>query len=207
MKFYDSIGPNPRVVRMAMAEKGISLPTETIDIMAGANRSGDYIKKVPAGGTPALELDDGRIVSEITVIAEYLEDRHPTPAIIGTTAEERAETRKWVRIIDLGYCEPMANGFRATEGRPMFTGRFPLSSESGGQELKAIAAQKLQWLDGLMQARGPGDFICGDRFTLADILLFCFMEFGGQVGQPMPDGLAWIPGWRARVAARPSAAA
>ena len=62
MKFYDSIGPNPRVVRMVMAEKGISLPTETIDIMAGVNRSGDYIKKVPAGGTPALELDDGRIM-------------------------------------------------------------------------------------------------------------------------------------------------
>ena len=54
MKLYDSIGPNPRVVRMAMAEKGMSLPTETIDIMAGANRSGDYIKKVPAGGTPCL---------------------------------------------------------------------------------------------------------------------------------------------------------
>ena len=77
MKFYDSIGPNPRVVRMAMAEKGMSLPTETIDIMAGANRSGDYIKKVPAGGTPALELDDGRTVSEITVIADSPEPVPP----------------------------------------------------------------------------------------------------------------------------------
>lgn len=203
MKFYSSIGPNPHVVRMAMAEKGISLPTETIDIMAGANRQGDYIKKVPAGGTPALELDSGQVVSEITVIAEYLEELHPTPAIIGTTPEERAETRRWVRIIDLGYCEPMANGFRATQGRPMFEPRFPLVSQSAGEELKEIAAKKLVWLDGLMR----GDFICGDRFTLADILLFCFVEFGAQVGQPLPDGLAWIPAWRARVAARASAKA
>jgi glutathione S-transferase len=202
MKFYDSIGPNPRVVRMAMAEKGMSLPTETIDIMAGANRSGDYIKKVPAGGTPALELDDGRTVSEITVSAEYLEEVQPAPAIIGTTPEERAETRRWVRIIDLGYCETMANGFRATQGRPMFESRFPIMSESGGEELKALAAKKLQWLDALMS----GDFVCGDRFTLADILLFCFIEFGEQVGQPLPDGLTWLPAWHKGVAARPSAA-
>ena len=203
MKLYDSIGPNPRVVRMAMAEKGMTLPTETIDIMAGVNRSGDYIKKVPAGSTPALELDDGSIVSEITVIAEYLEEVQPTPAIIGTTPEERAETRKWVRIIDLGYCETMANGFRATQGRPMFEPRFPIMSESGGDELKALAAKKLLWLDGLMK----GEFVCGDRFTLADILLFCFIEFGAQVGQPLPDGLTWLPAWHKRVAARPSAAA
>ncbi|WP_017666736.1 glutathione S-transferase family protein [Sandarakinorhabdus sp. AAP62] len=203
MKLYDSIGPNPRVVRMAMAEKGISLPSETIDIMAGVNRSGDYIKKVPAGSTPALELDDGSIVSEITVIAEYLEEIHPAPAIIGSTPEERAETRRWVRIIDLGYCETMANGFRATQGRPMFEPRFPIMSESGGEELKALAAKKLAWLDGLMK----GEFVCGDRFTLADILLFCFVEFGAQVGQPLPAGLTWLPAWRDRVAARPSAAA
>ncbi|OYQ26083.1 glutathione S-transferase [Sandarakinorhabdus cyanobacteriorum] len=203
MLIYDSIGPNPRVVRMAMAEKGLTIPTETIDIMAGHNRQGDYIKKVPAGGTPALALDSGQVVSEITVIAEYLEELHPAPAIIGTTAEERAETRKCVRIIDLGYCEPMANGFRATEGRPMFEPRFPIVSVAAGQELKAIAAKKLQWLDGLM----AGDWVCGDRFTLADILLFCFVEFGAQVGQPLPDGLTWLPAWRDRVAARPSAGA
>ena len=203
MRLYNSIGPNPHVVRMAAAEKGLTLPSETIDIRAGHNRSGDYIKKVPAGGTPALELDSGQVISEITVIAEYLEELHPTPAIIGTTPEARAETRKWVRIIDLGYCEPMANGFRATQGRPMFEPRFPIVSESAGEELKAIAAKKLQWLDALMS----GDYVCGNRFTLADILLFGFIEFGAQVGQPLPAGLTWLPAWRDRVAARPSAAA
>lgn len=203
MRLYDSIGPNPHVVRMVMAEKGLTLPTVTVDIMAGDNRSGDYIKKVPAGGTPAMELDDGRVISEITVIAEYLEERHPTPALIGTTPEQRAETRKWVRIIDLGYCEPMANGFRATEGRPMFEPRFPVVSVAAGQELKAIAAKKLVWLDGLMS----GDYVCGDRFSLADILLFCFVQFGAQVGQPLPAEAKWLAAWRDRVAARASASA
>ena len=203
MRLFDSIGPNPRVVRMAAAEKGISLAIETIDIVAGVNRSSDYITKVPAGGTPALALDDGRIISEITVIAEYLEEVQPAPAIIGTTPEQRAETRKWVRIIDLGYCETMANGFRATQGRPMFEARFPIMSQSGGDELKAIASKKLLWLDNLMS----GDFVCGDRFTLADIMRFCFVEFGAQVGQPLPAGAVWLPAWRDRVAARPSAAA
>lgn len=203
MKLYNSIGPNPHVVRMAIAEKGMTIAMENIDIMANANRTGDYITKVPTGGTPALELDDGRIISEITVIAEYLEDVQPTPAIIGTTPQERAETRMWVRRIDLGYCEPMANGFRATEGRPMFAPRFSLVSEGAGAELKALAAEKLLWLDGLMK----GDFVCGNRFTLADILLFCFIEFGAAVGQPMPTGATWLPAWRERVAARPSAKA
>ncbi len=207
MKLYDSIGPNPHVVRMAMAEKGVTLDRVTVDIMAGNNRTGDYITKVPTGGTPALELDDGRVISEITVIAEYLEELHPAPAIIGTTPEERAETRRWARIIDLGYLEPMANGFRATQGRPMFEPRFPIVSESAGEELKAIAAKKLLWLDGQMADRGAGDYICSNRFTLADILLFCFVEFGGAVGQPLPAGTRWLAGWHARVKARPSAAA
>lgn len=203
MRLYDSIGPNPRVVRMAAAEKGITLDAVTVDIMAGANRQADYVARNPSGNTPALELDDGSIVAEITAIAEYLEEVQPSPPIIGTTAATRAQTRMWVRRIDLGYVEPMANGFRATEGRRMFAPRMKLVSEAGGAELKAIAAEKLRWLDALM----AGDFVCGDRFTVADILLFCFVEFGDQVGQPMPDGLVWLPAWRQRIAGRPSAAA
>jgi glutathione S-transferase len=188
---------------MVAAEKGIDLPRETIDIMAGANRRGEYIARVPGGGTPALALDDGQIISEITVIAEYLEECQPEPALIGRTALERAETRKWVRIIDLGYCEPMANGFRATQGRRMFAPRMMLVSEAAGADLKAIAAAKLLWLDGLM----AGDFVCGSRFTLADILLFCFVEFGAQVGQPIPADAVWLPAWHQRIAGRASAAA
>jgi len=203
MRLFDSIGPNPRVVRMVAAEKGITLPSVAVDIMKGDNRGADYVARNPTGSTPALELDDGSIIAEITAIAEYLEELHPAPPLIGTTPEQRAHTRMWVRRIDLGIVEPMANGFRATQGRRMFAPRMKLVSEAGGEELKAIAADKLRWLDGLM----TGDFVCGDALTLADILLFCFVEFGAQVGQPLPDGLAWLPAWHSRMAARPSAAA
>lgn len=203
MRLFDSIGPNPRVVRMVAAEKGVTLERVAVDIMKGDNRNADYVARNPTGSTPALELADGSIIAEITAIAEYLEELHPQPALIGSTAEQRAQTRMWVRRIDLNIVEPMATGFRATQGRRMFAPRMMLVSEAGGEDLKAIAAEKLRWIDGLM----AGEFVCGDRLTLADILLFCFVEFGAQVGQPLPEGLKWLPDWQQRMAARPSAAA
>ncbi|MBC7506641.1 MAG: glutathione S-transferase, partial [Sandarakinorhabdus sp.] len=155
-------------------------------------------------GLPALELDDGSVIAEITVIAEYLEDVQPTPAIIGTTAAERAETRMWVRRIDLAIVEPMANGFRAAEGRRLFANRMTLVSAEAAADLKALAQEKLLWLDTLMQGR---TWVCGERFSLADLLLLAFVEFGATVGQPMPSTATWLPEWHKRAAARPSAAA
>jgi glutathione S-transferase len=205
MKLYNSIGPNPHVVRMFAAEKGLSLPTIEIDLLGGENRKPDYQGKVnPAGQTPALVLDDGQIVTEITVICEYLEEKHPTPVLIGATPEERAETRKWTRRIDLNICEPLTNAFRASEGRGLFESRIKLVGAEGAAELKAIARDRIMWLDGLM---GDNAFVCGDRFSLADILLFVFLGFGAEVGQPIPDEATWVKAWFARIAARPSAAA
>lgn len=204
MKLHDSIGPNPRAVRIAIAEKGMTIPTEQIDIMKGNNRTPGYTARNPSGSTPALELDNGQCIAEITAIIEYLEEMQPNPPLIGNNPEERAETRMWTRRIDLYILEPMANGFRATEGRPMFASRMTLMSEPAAAELKAIAQEKLLWLDGLMQGR---QFVCGDRFTMADILLLAFVEFGASVGQPMPAAATWLPEWHKRAAARPSASA
>ena len=204
MKLYDSIGPNPRVVRMVIAEKAMTVETITVDLMGAENRQSGYLAKVPTGGLPALELDDGTVIAEITVIADYLEDLQPTAPIIGTTPEERAETRMWVRRIDLAIVEPMTHSFRAAEGRPLFAKRMTLVSANAATELKAIAQEKLLWLDKLMQGR---TWVCGDRFTLADMLLFAFVEFGATVGQPMPATATWLPEWHKRAAARPSAAA
>ncbi len=205
MKLYDSIGPNPHVVRMFAAEKGISLPIVKVDLMGGENRRGDYVAaKNPAGTTPALELADGRCICEITVIAEYLEELHPTPSLIGTTPEERAETRMWTRRIDLGIVEPMANGFRASEGRALFASRMMLVGAEGAAELKAIARAKLLWLDAQLDGRS---FVCGERFSLADIMLYCFVAFGNTVGQPIPTEAKWLPAWFERITARPSSQA
>jgi glutathione S-transferase len=203
MKLYTSVGPNPRVVRMFAAEKGLSLPMVEIDLMGGENRRPPYSETVNvAGQTPALELEDGTTVTEITVICEYLEEKHPSPPLIGSTPEERAETRMWTRRIDLNVCEPMTTGFRATEGRRLFESRMKLLGAEGGSELKAIAKDRLLWLDGQLAGRA---FVCGERFTLGDVMLYVFLAFGAQVGQPIPDEAAWTKDWFARVGARPSA--
>jgi glutathione S-transferase len=205
MKLYNSVGPNPHVVRMFAAEKGLTLPMVDIDLRAGENRKPPYQDKVNvAGQTPALELADGAVISEITVICEYLEEKHPTPSLIGITPEERAETRMWTRRIDLNICEPLANGFRAAEGRPMFEPRMKLVGAEGAAELKAIARDRILWLDGQIAGR---DWIVPGRFSLADILLFCFLAFGAMVGQPLPEEASNIKAWFERVKARPSAAA
>jgi glutathione S-transferase len=98
----------------------------------------------------------------------------------------------------------MANAFRASEGRPMFASRMTLVSPEAAVELKAIAQEKLLWLDAQLQGRS---FVCGDRYSMADILLLAFVEFGASVGQPMPAAATWLPEWHKRAAARPSAAA
>ena len=205
MKLYNSVGPNPRMVRMFAAEKGITLPIVEIDLMGGENRQPAYAGEVNvAGQTPALQLGNGQVVAEITAICEYLEEKHPTPSLIGATAEERAETRMWTRRIDLNICEPLANGFRASEGRGLFAPRMKLVGAEGAAELKAIARDRILWLDGQMAGRA---FVCGDRLSLADILLFAFLDFGASVGQPIPAEAAWVNAWFARMKARPSAAA
>ena len=203
MKLYTSIGPNPRVVTLFLAEKGVALESVFVDIMKGENRQPDYLAKNPTGGTPLLELDDGTAISESVAICEYLEELHPTPVLIGATPEERAETRMWVRRIDLGFVQPLIFGFRGAEGLPLFQSRMRCVPE-GSVGMKAVAQDGLAMIDAQLAGR---DFVCGDRLTLADLLLFAFVEFGAQVGQLADPALANLTSWRARIADRPSAAA
>jgi glutathione S-transferase len=202
MKFYNSMGPNPRVVKLFMAEKGIDIPRVEVNLMAGENREDGFKAKNPSGQMPALELDDGVVLAEILPICEYLEEIHPSPALIGTNAEERAITRMWTRRIDLNICEPMANGFRFSQGLQLFQNRVHVIPQAA-DDLKAIAGEKLTWLDGLIAGR---EFLAGDKFSLADILLYAFVEFGAQVGQPPNPANKNLAAWQARVAARPSVA-
>jgi len=203
MKLYNSIGPNPKVVRMFMAEKGIELPKVEGDLIGGENRKEPYLAKNPSGQCPALELDDGSVLAEITAICEYLDEKYPGGSLIGTTPEERAETRMWARRVDLNILEPMANGFRYGEGLDLFKNRIrtiPHASE----DLKKCAAEKLAWLDALMAGRS---YVAGERLTLADIMLYCFVNFFQKVGQPLDPSLENVNGWYNRMRERPSAKA
>jgi len=203
MKFYNSVGPNPKVVRMFMAERGIKLPVQQVDLMAGENRQDAHMKRNPSGQMPTLELDDGSFLAEILPICEYLEEKSGPSSLIGMTPEERAEARMWTRRIDLQIVEPMGNGFRFGEGLDLFRSRIRTIPQASA-DLKLLAQERISWLDGQIAGKC---FICGDRFTLADILLFCFLEFGGRVGQPLNSENQNIMAWYNRVKARPSASA
>lgn len=205
MKFYNSVGPNPRMVRMFMAEKGFDVPRVEIDLRGGENRRAPYNSAVnPAGQTPALELDDGSVLTEITAICEYIDEKKKdTPSLIGDTPEERAKTRMWTRRIDLNIVEPAGNGFRFSQGLKMFQDRVHCIP-AAADDLKAIAQAKLKWLDGLM---GDQPFVGGSKISMADILLFAFLDFMGQVGQPLSPDCKNIAAWFGRMKARPSAAA
>lgn len=203
MKLYNGIGPNPRVVRMFAAEKGIEIPLVTVDLLAAENRQGPYLDKNPAGQLPCLELDDGTFLAEVLPICEYIEEKHPRPVLIGSTPEQRAVTRMWTRRIDLNIVEPMTQGFRYGEGLMLFKDRIHTIPQAAG-DLKAIAQEKLAWLDDLM---GSHAFLVGETVSLADIFLFAFLDFGRTVGQSLDTSLKWLPGWFARMKALPSAAA
>ena len=184
MKLYDSIGPNPHVVRMFIAELGLDIEKEEVDLMGGENRQAEHLSRNPSGQMPTLELDDGSFLAEITVICEYLDEINGNSDLIGKTPQDRAETKMWVRRIDLQIIEPLTNGFRSAEGYEFFKERLHLIPQAA-DDLKAIAQERLVWLDQQLEGK---EFICGDRLTLADIMLYCFLNFGATVGQPIDEG-------------------
>lgn len=201
MKVYDSFGPNPRALRMFLLEKGVDFPKITVDLMGAENRQAPYTDKNPGGQLPALELDDGRVIGETAAIFEYLEEKYPNPPLIGRTAEERAEARMWQRRVELKITEHLYNGFRFAEGVELFRPRMRVLPEAA-EGLKATARDNLAWLDALLAGK---KFIAGDRFTIADIILYCATDFGVSVGQPLDPALKNLAAWKQNVASRPSA--
>ena len=203
MKLFNSMGPNPHVVRMFIAEMGIDIETIEIDLMGGENRQDSYLKKNPSGQLPALELDDGSFLAEITVICEYLDELNGHTNLIGTNPQERAETKMWTRRIDLQIIEPLTNGFRYAEGYDLFKDRLHLIPEAAN-DLKAIAQERLTWLDKQLEGK---EFICGDRFSLVDIMFYCFLHFGSTVGQPINQDNTNIVSLYEKIGMRESASA
>ena len=203
MKFYNSIGPNPHVVRMFIQELGIDLESVEVDLMAGENRQQDHLSRNPSGQMPTLELDNGEFISEITVICDYLDEQQGYTDLMGKTSEARAETRMWTRRIDLQIVEPLTNGFRFSEGHDFFKDRLSLIPQAA-DDLKTLAQERITWLDGQIKDK---QFICGDRFSLADIMFYCFLNFGTTVGQPLNEDNKNIVNLYNKIHSRPSASA
>lgn len=201
MKMLNSFGPNPRMVRMFLAEKGIELESIEHDLMGAENRQGPYVAKNPGAQMPSLELDDGSVLAETVVICDYLEELHPEPPLVGSNAKERAEARMWNRRIEQKITENMYSGFRYAEGLGMFKDRMRCSPESADW-LKACANDGLAWLEPLLEGK---QFLCGDRLTIGDLVLYCCVDFAAGVGQKVDPELKNVTALLARIGERPSA--
>lgn len=197
---YDSFGMNPRIVRFYLAEKGIDVPRQEVDILGAENRRADHLERNPAGQLPTLELSDGTFIAETAAIVEYLEELHPEPPLIGSTPKERAITRMWWRRVEIGICRPMVLGFYYSEAIDLFTSRFKCYPEQGDAQ-KEIARAGMRWLDGIMNE----PWLAGNRFTVADICLYCYIDQLRDVGQAIPDDLRQLNAWFERVGERPGA--
>lgn len=203
MILFDALSPAPRALRMYLLEKNLSIPVQTIDVFEGENRQQRFLAHNPAGQTPALLLGDDHCLSESVAIMEYLEEIHPDPALIGTTAEERARTRQWQRRIELNITENIHNAYHYAEGLARFEQRIPVAPEAAAG-LKRVAQDRIAWLDGMLEGHA---FITGDRFSIADIWLYVWLDFADSVGQPFDHALPRIAPWFSRIGSRPSAAA
>ena len=202
MKLYDAkAAPNPRRVRIFLAEKGIELPTVQVDLGAAENRKAPFIDKNPMAGVPVLELDDGSWLAESVAICRYLEGLHPEPPLMGRDARERGFVEMWNRRMESEVLIPIAQVFR--NGHEFFKGRIQQVPEYG-EACRAVAAKRLEWLDRELADRS---FVAGDDYTIADITALCGIDFGRVSQIKIAPDQKNLARWHEAVSARPSARA
>jgi glutathione S-transferase len=202
MKLYDSkVAPNPRRVRIFLAEKGIEVPTVQVDIASGENRKSPYIDKNPLGGTPLLELDDGTCIAETVAICRYFEATQPNPPLMGTDAKDQAVVEMWQRRMELELFRYVTGCFQNTHD--FFKGRIE-QIPAFGELSRKTARARLAWLDGDLGSR---PFIAGDRYTIADITALCALDFGRVVDIRIAPEQKNLLRWYESVSSRPSAKA
>ena len=202
MRLYDyRIAPNPRRVRIFVAEKGIAIPTVQLDLQRGENRSPEALRRNPFGGVPVLELDNGTCLAESVAICRYLEELHPEPRLFGVDPLDRAAVEMWNRRMELEIFRHIGGYFVHTH--EIFRNRIqqlPAYAEMS----RAAAHGRMKLLDGLIEGRR---FIAGDRYTIADITAQCAFGLGEMAGLPIDPALKNLARWHAEVSARPSAGA
>ncbi len=202
MKIYNtSTAPNPRRVRIFLAEKGIQVPYEEVDIVKAVNRGPEFRKKNPMATVPVLELDDGTCIAESVAICRYFEEIHPQPPLFGVDAKDRALVEMWNRRMEFALFIPIADAFR--QRHDFFMGLIRLVSEYAEAQ-RLNAEDSLQWLDGELADRR---FIAGERFTIADITAMVAIDFGRVSKITIKPEQKNLARWHAEVSSRPSAKA
>ena len=203
MKLYDfKTGPNPRRVRIFLAEKGIEVPLVHVDIMKREQKAPEFLEKNPIGSIPVLELDDGTCISESVAICRYFEEVHPQPPLFGRTPVEKAQIEMWLRRVELNFMVPV--GMVWIHGHPLTARLVKQIPEAADQNRKRtqIGYQLLN------TQLADNTFVAGDDYSVVDAVLLASLDFAnGLVGVPYDETLTHLKRWHDAVSARPSAAA
>ena len=211
MKLYDcEQAPNPRRVRIFMAEKDISCETEQLNIVLGENLGDDFLAVNPRGLLPTLVLDDGTVLDESVAICRYLEETHPEPPLMGTDAVSRAQIESRQRHMEFEGLLSAAETFR--NAFPRFSKRGLGGNVGEVDAIPALVergqASLLRFYNRLNAHLAQSRYVAGDEFTIADITALCAVDFASVAARvPVPENCENVARWHAEVSARPSARA
>lgn len=204
MKLYGAPkpAPNPRRVRMFLAEKGIDLAETPVDLATREHKSPEYREKNSLGQVPTLELDDGTTISETVAICRYFEELQPEPSLFGRTALEKAQVDMWVRRVEFQLMQPVGQFWRHAHPR---TAALLNQYKEFGESNRAVYSNAQRWLDGELADGRP--FIAGEALSMADICALSTIDFAHWIGLDIDPERPHLSAWHERVRARPSAAA
>jgi len=192
--------PNPRRVRMFLAEKGIDLVETPVDLMTREHKSAEHMARNSLGQVPTLELDDGSTISETVAICRYFEELHPEPALFGRTPLEKAQVDMWIRRIEFQLMQPVGMFWRHAHPR---TAALVRQYKDFGESNREHYASAQRWLD--KELADGRAFIAGDGLTMADICALSTVDFAHWIGLDLDPERTHLIAWRERVGARPSA--
>lgn len=203
MKLYDyPAGPNPRRVRIFLAEKSIEVPLEHVDIVKREQKTPDFLAKNPIGSIPVLELDDGTCIAESVAICRYFEELHPNPPLFGRTPVEKAMIEMWLRRVELNFMVPV--GMVWIHGHPL-TARLVKQIPEAAEQNRKRVHMGYQLLNDQLSDH---EFVAGADYSVVDAILLASLDFAnGLVGVPYDQDLTNLRRWHDTVSARPSAAA
>ena len=203
MKLYDENmpAPNPRKVRIFLAEKGVAVPLERVRMMKREHKAPEFLKKNSLGQLPVLELDDGTCISKSLAICRYLEELYPTPALFGTNAIERAQVEMWVRRAEFRLWNPMGQVWINADPRTAIVN--PNQFKDYGEHNRKVVARAMMWIDSEL---ADGRASCRRRLSMADIVLLCGIDFARFVEMDMPEDAEHLRAWHARVRRVPARA-
>jgi glutathione S-transferase len=193
--------PNPRRVRIFLAEKGIDLPETPVNLMQREHKSPEHRARNSLGQVPTLVLDDGTAISETVAICRYFEETRPDPPLFGTGPIGKARVDMWIRRVEFAVMQPVGNFWRHAHPR---TAALLTQYKDFGESNRETYGNALRWFDRELADR---EFVTGDAYSMADICALTTVDFADWIGLPVPEEFGKVRAWRERVSARPSASA